>query len=153
MNPHLVILVGIPGCGKSTWADKLLVSHYVVSSDAIRAEMGDVNDQTRNQSVFDEFHKRIEDHLASGRDVVADSTALDHRARVSLCDIARRLKAPVDLVYFTNCGEAADRNRRRERVVPEDVMQRMLEKYERFRLMLPQEAHKYNSVTEIGSTR
>lgn len=153
MNPHLVILVGIPGCGKSTWADNLLVSHYVVSSDAIRAEFGDVTDQTRNQSVFDEFHKRIADHLFNGRDVVADSTALDMRARVQLCDIARKYKAPVDLVYFTNCAEAANRNRRRERVVPEDVMQRMLDKYERFRLMLSQEAHRYHSITEIGSTR
>lgn len=153
---RLVILVGIPGCGKSTWAEHMFDPHYsvTVSSDRIRAELSDVNDQTRNSEVFDLFHQRIAIALEDGETVIADSTALDARARRNLLDVASQVGVDgVHLVYFSNCDQAVMRNSRRERKVPEDVMVRMLDKYEYFKVVLPQEAHQYTSVTEIRSTR
>lgn len=149
MIPTLTILVGIPGCGKSTWAEEVL-RQPIVSSDAIRAILSDINDQSKNDQVFALFHKDLDHYLKGGHDVVADSTALDKRARLSLIEIARNAEADTHLIYFSNCRQAVLRNRIRDRKVPDDVMYRMLEKYERFTLALPHES--YTRITEIAST-
>lgn len=152
--PKLIIPVGIPGCGKSTWAAQFF-SPYIVSTDAIRLRLfGDENNQDHNDAVFDKFHRDIEDYLQltlPGSTVVADATNLDNRARTTLRAIGKLNQAELHLIYFTNLDEAIMRNRRRERVVPMEAMERMMDKWERFRLELPQEAHLYNSITEIRS--
>ena len=152
MRNHLVILVGIPGCGKSTWAEDILCDHTLVSSDAIRAELGDINDQTKNDQVFDTFHQRIHEALRRGENVVADSTALTKDSRHRLRAISRSAGTTTHLIYFSNCTQAMQRNLRRDRRVPDDVMLRMLDKYERFKIDLIQEIGCYNSITEIRSS-
>jgi protein phosphatase len=158
-NNRLFILVGIPGCGKSTWAANFFRNGIIVSSDAIREELtGDATDQTRNTEVFNAFHQRISENLRTGHwpagaDVIADSTALDAFARLSLVNIARDAGADAHLVFFRNLAQAANRNERRDRVVPKDVMGRMVAKYERAIQDIEDEsvAQFYQSVTEIRS--
>lgn len=151
-TPRLIILAGIPGSGKSTYAQTHYPNVRVVSSDAIREEMGDVYDQTRNQRVFNTFHQRIAEKLAQGSDVIADSTALDEQARANLVSLAQVFKAEAHLVLFANIGQAVVRNRQRERVVPDNAMARMLDKFERTLLSLPKESQAYSSVTVIQAT-
>mgnify|MGYP003324219881 CR=1 FL=1 len=56
--PKFYMMVGLSGCGKSTYAATL--NAKVISSDAIRAEVfGDENDQTHNAQVFEILHKRV----------------------------------------------------------------------------------------------
>lgn len=151
-EPNLFIPVGIPGCGKSTWAETFLPDVVVISTDAIRERMGDINDQSRNGEVFQRFHQGIRVHLAHDNDVVADATNLDARARRELVEIAKEQKAKVHLVYFSNCDQAVIRNAARlERIVPHDVMTRMLDKYEIFKLVLASESPAYDTITEIRS--
>ena len=152
MSAKLTILVGIPGCGKSTYAR----THYglddwVVSSDRIRAELGDVNDQSKNEEVFRLFHAEIGALLIARKSVIADSTALDGFARKTLRKIGKECGAEVHLVYFSNIAAAARRNQERERVVPAKAMDRMLAKYEVFKLDLPRESVEYDTITEIRS--
>lgn len=152
MPATLIVLAGIPGSGKSGWASTLLSSAAVVSSDAIREELtGDESIQDLNDEVFSLFHSRIDNFLRIGGTVVADSTALTTGARATLRAIARLNDAVAHLVYFSNLEQACSRNLSRDRTVPADVMMRMLEKYERFRLNLPTEAQHWNSVTEVRS--
>lgn len=151
MKNSLIILVGIPGSGKSTWSKKLFPDHVHVSSDAIRAELSEETDQTRNGEVFEIFFKRIGYALKAGRNVVADSTALDSRARMELRLCAAINGNPTHLIYFSNCDQAIVRNQNRDRVVPAHVMIRMLDKYERFRRDLADESKWYDSITEIRS--
>lgn len=152
----LIILCGIPGCTKSTWA-KIFLSgnfHYALhSSDAIRKELtGDENRQDVNEEVFNLFHSRIAESLAHGFDTVADSTALDIRARHKLMEVADG--HDVHMVLFRNNAEALHRNRERERVVPENVMGRMLDKYEKTLLSLRDgERLLYDSITEISGVQ
>ncbi len=123
-----------------------------MSSDAIREELsGDATDQSKNGQVFNVFHQRIGETLAQDRDVVADSTTLDRRSRDELRSIADTFDAEIHLVLFTNNDQAAIRNAQRDRVVPSDVMTRMLDKYERTLSDLIRESIYYNSITEIGS--
>lgn len=125
---NLYVLAGIPGSGKSTWAKQFLPHANVVSSDALRIELlGKVYDQSKNQIVFDEFHKRIEEGLRGygAYDVVADATSLTRQSRERLIGIARKTNSRVLLVLFTNYGEAFLRNSKREAdkgLVPDDVM-------------------------------
>lgn len=155
MAQSLIIPVGIPGCGKSTYG-RLHYPHAAqISSDAIREELGDVNDQTQNDRVFEIYHERIRDNLELGTwnaQVYADATNLTLRARANLLQIASECR-PVDLhlLVFANADQAILRNARRERVVPPEAMLRMLEQYEIFRLHLPGEAHSYRTITEIRS--
>lgn len=159
--PNLIIPVGIPGCGKSTFA-RLMPNITVVSSDAIRREINDgkylvtTTGKGSNTNVFEIFHHRIVRALWLNHDVFADATNLDRFARHDLLDDAA--DAPdvkVHVVLFKNNDQALYRNRQRDpevsQVVPDDVMQRMIEKYERTLLELPQE--QYYSVTEVSGVR
>jgi predicted kinase len=78
---------------------------------------------------------------------------LDAFARLSLVNIARDAGADAHLVFFRNLAQAANRNERRDRVVPKDVMGRMVAKYERAIQDIEDEsvAQFYQSVTEIRS--
>jgi predicted kinase len=149
MPGKLFIPLGIPGCGKSSWGET--TGYEIVSSDAIRAELGDVNDQSKNDEVFDTFHHRIKNAIYYERFVIADATNLRDFARERLRKIAEAAGAETHLVIFANVSEAVLRNRVRDRKVPNDVMLRMLDQYERAMLDIHKE--RYTSVTEIRSYR
>lgn len=145
----LFIPVGIPGCGKSTMADSL--SLYIVSSDIIRASLSDVNDQSRNGEVFNIFHETLDAHLKADMHVMADATNLDRGSRAELRRIAERNNVRTHLILFRNVEQAIQRNSERERVVPADVMLRMIDKYERAIQDIDQEH--YDFVTEVTAVR
>jgi predicted kinase len=167
LAPSLIIPVGVPGCGKSTFAEKFFdkITDCIASTDAIRSLMGDVNDQSNNDEVFRRFHQSIHDDLSDGFRVFADATNLTTRARSTLRALAaqaseeravtyrdltpEQIRVQVHLIVFRNPDQAVFRNLKRERVVPHDAMLRMLENYEKFSIDLAQERHLYDTVTEI----
>lgn len=134
-NPKLTVLVGIPGAGKSTLAEKMAAPGattedqtpaLVVSSDKIRERInGNINDQANGDRVFKIFAQEIRDGLKAGRHVIADQTALTRRAHELLHDIARPFHIRPTAVVFTNVEEARARNLARDRVVPEHAMDQM----------------------------
>jgi predicted kinase len=154
MTPTLFIPIAIPGAGKSTLASGLGVR--VVSTDAIRQILtGDENNQDRNDEVFKRFHAELYRWLSNGHSVFAEATNLTPGARKDLretADLVRKLR-PVrtHVILFKNVAQALARNTARERVVPEDVMLRMLEKYEQTLSALWSEDYDY--VTEVSATR
>lgn len=84
MRPKLFVLVGISGSGKSTYAEKIVEKEnaVIVSSDAIRGELlGDEGDQSQNERVFAEFHKRIRNLLEHKKNVIADATNITIKSR------------------------------------------------------------------------
>jgi predicted kinase len=151
MAPKLIIPVGIPGCGKSTYADRFFPIVY--SSDAIREELsGDATNQDINADVFGVFHRRIEHAFAilapdDECDVFADSTNLRDFAREKLRAIADRVGVETHVILFDNNHQAVDRNNFRKRVVPADVMVRMLDQFERAKVDIYTE--RYDSITVI----
>lgn len=75
--PKLIVLIGIPGCGKSRWIsdNKYHESHYIVCPDDIRHNMfGDMTDQSNNTKVFDIAKGMVIAALELEKDTIFDAT-------------------------------------------------------------------------------
>ena len=97
MNPvkipelSLVVLVGISGSGKSTFAAAHFAPTEVISSDFCRALVSDdQNDQAATADAFDVLNFIAGKRLAAGRLTVVDATSVQPAARQSLVALARR---------------------------------------------------------------
>ena len=83
--PILFMGVGIPGSGKSTWLEnnKEEYNYTIHSSDSIREQLGDINDQSKNSQVFETLHNRIKTDLLNGKSVAMDATNLSRKKRIN----------------------------------------------------------------------
>ncbi len=86
----LVLLVGISGSGKSTFAKRHFLGTEVISSDAARGLVSDdENDQSATADAFDLVHYLAGKRLARGKIAVIDATNIQPAARQSLVAVAR----------------------------------------------------------------
>lgn len=136
---ELIMLAGLPGSGKSTWAkeyknkmtgmDKYTVQ--IISTDEIRKELwGDAADQQNGAKVFEVAYQRIEFWLKSPYcdTVIFDATNLHKKDRKKFLDKFETM-AETKLVWFgTPFTECINRNSLRERKVPDSVIKRMFAK-------------------------
>lgn len=122
---ELVVMCGLSGSGKSTWAKREADERgwEIVSSDDIRAELGDVNDQSQNDKVFKIFYQRIRDNLKTNKDVVADATFLTIKERRRILDEVKGIKcSKVCVIKATPFETCLEFNQARDRKVPESVI-------------------------------
>ena len=121
--------MGLPGSGKSTYLERLGVS--ALSSDAVRGLLADdQTDQSIHPEVFATLRYLLRRRLALGRPVTyVDATHLTPRERRPYVKTGQIYGCSVEAVFFDVPIEVCrERNRRRERVVPEDVLERMAAK-------------------------
>ena len=123
-KPTLYMLVGLPGSGKSSVANKY---GTVFSSDAIREELsGDVNNQNINSEVFQTLHRRIKDCLKSGCDCVYDATNIKRKRRMAFLRELKHIEChKVCIVKATPYEICLRRNWMRNRKIPDDVIAKM----------------------------
>jgi len=125
---NLHVLIGLPAVGKSTRSKEMSdeLNAIVLSSDNLREELlGDVNDQSQNEMIFNELHKRVNQYLAEGKDVIYDATNLNRKRRMHL--IKNELKADKYFAYYfiSTLGECLYNDSQRERKVGFEVLNRM----------------------------
>ena len=127
----MIMLVGLPGAGKSVYADGLKEKGYIVhSSDKIREELGDVNDQSKNIDVFNILHKRIKDDLENGKNVCYDATNLSRKRRMAFIRELKNIPCKKECVLIaTPFEECLKQNNNRNRKVPEKVINSMLQRF------------------------
>jgi predicted kinase len=137
----LVITVGLPGSGKSTYLARLGVN--AISSDEIRRLIiDDPHDQTIHGRVFTTIRFLVRQRIAVGRpETYVDATHLTPWERRPYVKMAERYGCELEALYFDVPVEVCiERNRQRQPMVPEEAIREMA------RLMIP-------PTTEEGFTR
>ena len=131
-NRSLVVLVGVSGSGKSTWARDNFRSDQIVSTDGLRELVGvGRDDQRAGHDAFDILHLVLERRLKRGLTTVVDSLGLDDAMRADWIEMARRRDRPVKVVAFdVPARECRARNERRDRPVPSKVLTSQLKRME-----------------------
>ncbi len=114
--PHdcMVVLVGVSGSGKSTFARRFARTH-VLSSDEMRAIVADdPADQSATEAAFELLHTALALRLARGRMTVVDATNVESWARERLLAVARRSGRPaVAIALDTPLEVCLERNAQR----------------------------------------
>ncbi len=97
----LVLLIGISGSGKSTFARRHFLGTEVISSDTARGLVSDdENDQSATADAFDVVHYLAGKRLARGKIAVIDATNIQPEARKSLVAVAREHDVlPVAIIF------------------------------------------------------
>jgi predicted kinase len=142
---RLIVLVGLPGSGKSKWASEQ--SAGVLSSDAVRALItGDAENQWANRLVFPTLRYLFAMRVKAGMEAtILDATSLTPKERRAWVRTAESLGCEAEAVFFdTPLALCKSRNASRSRVVPEEVMDRFAA-----RLVRPSEAEGFTRVTVI----
>ena len=126
-RPYLLCLCGISGSGKSTFARDFLrhtVGFEYLCPDEIRVELtGDMADQSRNKEVFEKVHERLAQYLKDGKNVLYDATFYNEYNRKGILGLARSSNHRVFVtVFYPPLQVCKDRNSKRDRVVPEWVL-------------------------------
>jgi len=127
----MVMLCGLPGAGKSLYADKLKEEGYVIhSSDKIREEFSDINDQSNNQEVFVTLHKRIKEDLRNGKSVVYDATNLNRKRRMAFLNELKHISCErICILVATPYEMCVVQNFKRDRRVPVEVIWNMYKSF------------------------
>ncbi len=125
----VVLAIGLPGSGKSSWFKRNNLAP--LSSDMVRSLLfDDVREQRFQDLVFSNLRSMLKARLIAKRPMnYVDATNLTPQERQHWIKLAKDYGYEVHAVFFDVPLEVCiERHQRRDRVVPEDVMRRMAAK-------------------------
>ena len=106
MKGILIVTVGIPGSGKTSWVKDYIEENKdknieVISSDEIRKELlNDIKDQSKNKEVAIIAKERFKECLRKKQNVVWDATNLRKEYREQLITLSHNYNALTKLLVF-----------------------------------------------------
>ena len=123
------LTVGLPGCGKSTFAQKYKGKLIEINLDQCRELVnGSEEDQSNIMEVLAYRDSLIEQAALHGADIIISDTNLHPEFRKQLIDQLKKLGFEVTIVHFkTSLETCKSRNQGRSRQVPDEIMDQMEE--------------------------
>lgn len=129
--PNLVMLIGLPGSGKSSYAKENYPSYTYLSSDKIREELyGDASIQDNPQKVFQIMRERAIEALEDGKNVVYDATNLVRKRRADFIRSLPNGHLVTAAVIWAPLEECIKRDSERDRVVGKNVIMNMVKTFD-----------------------
>ncbi|MBU0553477.1 AAA family ATPase [Myxococcota bacterium] len=125
-DPSLIVLMGVSGVGKSTFAARHFRETAILSSDRLRAWITDDEaDQGATSDAFTLLHMLVDRRLAHRRLCVIDATNVQGFARAGYLSLARRHRLPAVALVLDLSLEVCQRRAaaRARRVAPEIIAQ------------------------------
>ena len=133
-KPTLIMLVGLAGSGKSTYAKNYGEGYVIHASDDLRKTMfGDVNEHSKdgNAKLFPELHKRIKNDLRNNMNVIYDATNINRKLRMAFLQEIKNIPChKTCIVIATPYYICLSNNKKRDREVPESAIKRMYMNYQ-----------------------
>lgn len=137
---YIVITIGLPGCGKTSWAKRQCVAlhpgFHRVNRDDIRRELGFKYDPRRENEVSIIQERRIREWLDKGHSVIVDDTHLDPHHIAGREKIAAEYSATVKTVSFMHVPveecirrDLSSERQRNDQSVGKDVIETLYAKY------------------------
>lgn len=129
MKPRIILAVGLPGSGKSSYFANL--GAHAISSDAIRLQLADdETDQTIHARVFATMRYLLTQRIDLLRPVTyMDATNLTRRDRRPFIRLAQKHGCDIEALFFDIPLEVCRaRNSSRSRLVPDQVLEQMAAK-------------------------
>jgi F420-dependent oxidoreductase-like protein len=123
-SPCLLVLVGPSGSGKSVWAAEHFAPGQIVSSDRLRAVVGEGEDDlAASRDAFFLLDLILGRRLKRRLTTVVDSTNLELERRARCLALAAEHGVPcVAITFDVDPTELRARNRRREHPIPPGVL-------------------------------
>jgi len=124
----MYVVIGAPGCGKSTYIkNHKKENEIVISRDIIRFNMLKDTDEyfSKEKEVYNEFIKQIDAAIAAQSDIWVDQTSLNAAARNKLFTRIKQKPNQIIGIYFTTPLDIIlQRNSQRtgRALVPEDAV-------------------------------
>lgn len=142
MSNLLILCIGIPGSGKSTWVKEYVRAHratVVVSTDEIRKELTGTSecDASQNSFIYNEARVRVRKALLEKHDVIVDATNVDVHEWMAYKEICLDNTIKVAKVFNVPPEQALARMRDRERKVPKEIVERKWRQLQSNRQFLP----------------
>jgi predicted kinase len=133
-RPSLILLVGIPGAGKTTYAKKYLERNpntIHLASDSIREELyGDEATQGDPAEVFSLMQTRAVEALNNSSDVIYDATNITRKDRASIIKMCPKFVNIECHIIWAPIETCIERDATRERTVGTEVIDRMLKRFQ-----------------------
>ena len=141
----IVLMVGLPGSGKSTIAEKMIngeiedfpdfnkFNTVILSSDTLRKMLlGDEKDQSNNKLVFEELKKYFIHFLNQGYNIIVDATNINMKERRSYIELTKKYDVrKVAYVVNTPFNECAKRAENRVfRPLDKDIIFKMEKRFQ-----------------------
>lgn len=138
--PMLLMLIGIPGSGKSSWLNTPWSKQYfkdfiLLSPDALRKQLcGNVSDQSANIQVWAEVKEKASSFLSKGTSVIIDATNVNTKYRREFisglppCKMVAKFFEELPHICCNRVNGAIEKGEDRANV-PEEVIYRMYGEY------------------------
>lgn len=153
--PRLIMLVGPPASGKGTFFEQVLRSRF--GRELFRLSLDDFRLQLHGK----EFHLPAEPHVRAwveetgrymmihGYDIVVDATSLIPGLRQKWTRMAEEYGYRcIAYVMMTSHEICLQRNKKRDRFVPEHVMERMFDQFEH-----PTDEEGFHQITDVRTLK